>query len=701
MTCGNCGREVPSGNKFCTNCGWRVPEDFKEEVKTEEVPEASEEVKAEEAPVTEGAAKAEEAPAVEEVKAEEAPAVEEVKAEEVPAVEEVKAEEVPAVEEVKTEEAPVAAEETAKVEEAPVVEAAPAAEAVKSASAPKAEAPAAPAKKKGSKAPLFVGIAAVVVVLLVVFNLSSIKNTAKRTFSSPENYYHWVEKNTAKEAAGTVSSIYANYFLDALKVYNMGTSAEVSVELDEAGQDMLSLAGAAGVDLSWFKSASLTYEGYSKDNVMEMKCGLAMEKKNVISADLIIDMAEEAVYLAVPELSKTYIGVDVSEIPDISYYMDTLDNSTEYMDALKAILAKLPEEKQVKDLTAKYLEIALDSIDDVNMKKGKTLKAEGVSESCTLLEVTLDADTLQNVIENVAEQLENDREVKAIIEKLCDEIAGLDLDELDGIDIDSEEVYEYFQDACSELADEAQYISFDEELVMSLYVDGKGVIRGRSFEFNDGWSNYTVEILNPHKGGKIGFKAAVTVDNQEFSIAGSGKESGGKVSGDFSAKYNGTAIVDLTAKNFDTDALKKGYLNGTFTVKAASGISKVLGMSSVPSMVTDLAVTVDVSMDGKSGKLAVSVAEDKDKWGTVSVSAKKESGRKASVPADKNTVFIEDYSDVEDYWDTVDLDSLINTLDKLDVPSFVTDILEDFADLDGDELLENAEYIIYNNLYSG
>lgn len=435
---------------------------------------------------------------------------------------------------------------------------------------------------------------------------------------------------------------------------------------------------------------------------MEMKCGLAMEKKNVISADLIVDMAEEAVYLAVPELSKTYIGVDVSEIPDISYYMDTLDNSTEYMDALKAILAKLPEEKQVKDLTAKYLEIALKSIDDVNMKKGKTLKAEGVSESCTLLEVTLDADTLQNVIENVAEQLENDREVKAIIEKLCDEIAGLDLDELDGIDIDSEEVYEYFQDACSELADEAQYISFDEELVMSLYVDGKGVIRGRSFEFNDGWSNYTVEILNPHKGGKIGFKAAVTVDNQEFSIAGSGKESGGRVSGDFSAKYNGTAIVDLTVKNFDTDALKKGYLNGTVTVKAASGIGKVLyGMSSVPSMVTDLAVTVDVSMDGKSGKLAVSVAEDKDKWGTVSVSAKKESGKKASVPADKNTVFIEDYSDVEDYWDTVDLDSLINTLDKLDVPSFVTDILEDFADLDGDELLENAEYIIYNNLYSG
>lgn len=645
MTCGNCGREVPSGNKFCTNCGLRVPEDFKEEVKTEEVPAASEEVKAEEAPVTEDAAKAEEAPAVEEVKVEEAPAVEEAKAE---------------------------------------------------------EAPAAPAKKKGSKAPLFVGIAAVVVVLLVVFNLSSIKNAAKRTFSSPENYYHWVEKNTAKEAAGTVSSIYANYFLDALKVYNMGTSAEVSVELDEAGQDMLSLAGAAGVDLSWFKSASLTYEGYSKDNVMEMKCGLAMEKKNVISADLIVDMAEEAVYLAVPELSKTYIGVDVSEIPDISYYMDTLDNSTEYMDALKAILAKLPEEKQVKDLTAKYLEIALNSIDDVNMKKGKTLKAEGVSESCTLLEVTLDADTLQNVIENVAEQLENDREVKAIIEKLCDEIAGLDLDELDGIDIDSEEVYEYFQDACSELADEAQYISFDEELVMSLYVDGKGVIRGRSFEFNDGWSNYTVEILNPHKGGKIGFKAAVTVDNQEFSIAGSGKESGGRVSGDFSAKYNGTAIVDLTVKNFDTDALKKGYLNGTVTVKAASGIGKVLyGMSSVPSMVTDLAVTVDVSMDGKSGKLAVSVAEDKDKWGTVSVSAKKESGKKASVPADKNTVFIEDYSDVEDYWDTVDLDSLINTLDKLDVPSFVTDILEDFADLDGDELLENAEYIIYNNLYSG
>lgn len=49
--------------------------------------------------------------------------------------------------------------------------------------------------------------------VLIVANWATLTNTMKRTFSSPEKYYQWVEKNTVKDAAASVASIYSSYLL--------------------------------------------------------------------------------------------------------------------------------------------------------------------------------------------------------------------------------------------------------------------------------------------------------------------------------------------------------------------------------------------------------------------------------------------------------------------------------------------------------
>ena len=608
MVCENCGRELLPENKFCTNCGWRVPN------------------------------------------------------------------------------------ETAVVEN----QTAMAETATPSTSDQK--------KRKVNKTVLFVGLVAVALVF-VAANYSAIRNTMERTFLSPQEYYQWVEKNTAKETAASAASIYANYFLDALKIYDAGTSGEICVELDEAGQDMLSLAGIAGVDLSWLKSVTFSYEGYSKDNVLQMKYGLGLEKKNLISMEMILDMIEESIYFAIPEISKSYMCAEVSDFAGFGYYVDSVEDSKDYMDALKSVCVKLPEKKEIQELVTKYFEIAIENINDVEMKKKKTLKAEGVSQTCTLLKITMDADTLQALVKNVLEQLEDDKDVKRIICELYEGISETDvavMEEINPEQFDSEEFYAYFQDICSKLnANIEQYLDFDEELEMAIYVDSRGVIRGRSITIHDDRNKYSVELLNPHDGRKIGYKAALTMLNQEFAFAGSGKETGGKVNGDFSVKYNGTALVDVTAKKFDIDKLSKGYLNGEFTIKAASGIGRVISITEWLSRIADLQVTTRVAMSKNNTKLSVSVGEDEDKWGTVSASVKRESGKKVSIPSNNRTISVEDEEGISEYWDTVNLDTVINTLDKLYVPSAVTDFAEQLADLDGDDFVDQMADLDIEKLLEG
>lgn len=736
MICKNCGKEVPVGNKFCTNCGWKVQE--ADSAAAQDVAPAggpAQEAVPASVPVQEAAAASvpvQETAAASEPAQDIAPAsapTQDVTPASVPVQQTIPAEEpaqdagqttlltpdmlpggMPAqqaaaagtpVQQAAAASTPV---QNAAAAGAPAQQTAAASTPVQQTvpvSAPAQEAAQAPKKAKGGKNLLLIGAIVVAALVLLLVNASALTNIVKRTFSSPEKYYQWVEKNTAKEAASSAASIYAEYLLESLKVYDTGLEGSLSVELGEAGQDMLSLSGAAGVDLSWLSEANVSYSVISKDKMMQTKVGVGLEKEDLLSLETIVDVENEAVFLAIPELSKSYIGAEGVDAGDLSYnstlaYVTGASGDTDALELLQAICEKLPEEKQAKELLERYFDIVLGCMDDVDMTKGKTLRAEGVSQSCTRLEVTIDGDTLQSIVEKVTEALEDDKDVKEIIEKLCDELAkqdGLD-------DLDSEEVYEYFQEACSDLNDEAQYLSnTDAAIIMTVYVDGKGIVRGRKLELKDSYDSFVFEVSYPHKGSSFGFKAAVTMYGDEYALTGTGKDSGGKITGDFSAEYNGAPVVDIAVKKFDVDELKKGYLNGEFTVKAASGVSRLMGMSSAASMLSDMELTLNASMSAKANKLAVSVTEDKELWGKISISANRTSGKKVSAPAEKKTIYIEDYDDFEEYWDTLDFDPLLKKLDKIDVPSEFVDIVEEMADMDPEELISMLDDLLYDVMY--
>lgn len=629
MFCKNCGKEIADGSKFCTQCGYRT--DTVPEVPVTPVASVVEQPVAQETPVTPVAS-----------------VVEQSVVQEVP---------------VTPVQQPVAQQKPKK-------------------------------KKTGMIVLASVGAVVIAVALLIVFNLSALANFAKKTFSSPEKYYQWVEMQSMKDAGGLVSSVYGDVHDSLKNVFNTSTSGEIKFELGEAGQEMLSMSGFAGVDTSWFKDATLRFSGSAKDKAAQATIAVLLGKDQLASLDIVEDMEDGFdAYVAIPELSKTYVGLDMEELAGMD--VDYLNQYYEFIDLIVSII---PDNAQVEKLLSKYSEIALGCIEDVELKNGRSLRAEGITEKCTELTVTIDADTLQKMVEAVIEELETDKEVEKIIYTVCEGLAESDFEDLGmEFDLDAEEVYESFLEALEYAADNADDIGDAEfEFVMEVYVDGKGNIRGRNFEIGDEWDTVEFSVVAPHKGKEFGYKASVVVDGEEIAVAGTGKDSGKTVSGEFTIQYNGAGICDIIATDFNADEMKKGYINGNFVIKPSSGIYRIMDMGSVGSMLSDLEVEIDCKVSKKSNACVIGVRSGEDDWGTLTLKLEENSGKKVSIPSGKKVIMLEDedaaVDAIEDYWDTIDWDKFLDKLDETDLPSEFVDMIEEFAEMDIDDLVSGMSF---------
>ena len=539
-----------------------------------------------------------------------------------------------------------------------------------------------PAEKaaSGKKMPkgVFIGIAAgvvaLVVILVFVFSSATVKNWSKKTFSEPEEYYRWVEGRAAEEAASNVATVYNDYLRESLKRYDMSVNMEAKIELEEAGMDMLSLAGMSGVDMSWFESATVAGNVSVKDNMISFSMGEA----DILSMAGILDLAEEYAYIQLPDLSDMYMSAD-----DV----DGAEEMIEVFEALKVLYEIAPDEKLVEDLLNKYTALALGCVDDVELSDG-SIRAEGVTQDCVELEVTIDEKNMADMMETVLTALAEDEEVKEWFVESETAMQESDLDV--NMDMDPEELYEEWQDLVEEAADEADSIAdYDMEIVMVVYVDSKGNICGRTLEYE----GLTVEMIMAHDGSDFGYNLAIEAGGESVALTGKGKDNGGKLTGEFAVEYNGMALVEIAVEKLDTNKLAKGQLSGTFTVVPSSALVRALDMSDYSSVIGEMSVVIEAESDANSMKLVCSVLQDEEKWGTVTLTASKDSGEKVKVPSDKNVIEVEDADDFEEWYETVDWDAYIKKLEKAGVPSEVIDAIEDIKDMDAEEFLRMLNYI--------
>lgn len=525
-------------------------------------------------------------------------------------------------------------------------------------------------KKSTKKGPIIAIIAAAAVLILLIANGARINNFVHRTFSSPEKYYQFVEKQTMKELSGHAGEWYDRYVLDSLNFYNKSVEGELTLELGEDGQEFIGLLGLAGVDVSWLESMKIGADTAIKDDTVAAGMSFALNGSDIISANMKMDMENGMAYFQIPELNKTYLGVDMAEEGFDDYGAQLL---AEFQASNKKLLQACPDRAEVEKLTKRYMMLALSCVDDVSKSKD-TLKVEGVEQKCTVLKVTIDSDTLQDMAEVVLKEMRDDKDIKALMKSVI-EASGDALDE----EVDIDDIYEEFQDTIDEILDELEYLSYiNEKIVMKVYVDGKGEIKGRSIDLG----YITFSSLMPERGSKFGYELSGNAGGISVKLTGSGKISGDKISGDFQIKYNGASLVDITTKKLDIESMKSGMMNGRIEVRASSKIGSIIGSVPGLSIIEDTQINMDFKSSKDAYSCKVGVIYDNQDVGSMAVSVKTGDGSKASIPSAKSTLMIEDDDDVEEWLEGIKFSGLVDSLKKADIPSEITDVLEDIEDID-------------------
>lgn len=575
-------------------------------------------------------------------------------------------------------------------------------------------------EKSGKKGGLIVAaIGAVAVIaggVAAAFNWDVVTNTIKSTFSSPQDYYASVEKDNFSNMAASAANAYQTLLREPMssvsdmyesvtsgEIYEGGYKGEIVIELGDSAMenlmDTLSYQEELPFDISEWNRIALEYETYSGDSLINAAAGLTIGDTGLISVDTLLDYKDSALYLAIPELSESYLGISFEDVmADYEDALQSMEEMTEYLDAIQEIVKVLPDAKQAQALLTKYFDVIIGCVDDVD-KESVKLEAGGVNQKCTCLKVTIDGKTLVKAAKALCKELKDDKDLKKYITDFVDAVSeqaeALDLAEDLGIDMDAEEIYEQFQGMCDEILDtidenEEEIPEF--ELVMSVYIDSKGQFCGREFELEVEEQTMTLLVANTENGSNVGFEASLSIDDGDgengFVFEGSGKKNKGKLDGTYAltvmAQGEKKKMMNVSAKQFDLDALEKGYLNGSFGLSIADDLLEEME-ERIPeeaySMLEEMELVFDLTSNENTAKFKASLNQGKELYASLSISSEKVSDKELSVPSD--AIMIEDIEDPEDslkeYWMTIDWDSMIEKLEEIGL---------------SDELIENLKYLI-------
>ncbi|MCM1185865.1 MAG: zinc ribbon domain-containing protein [Lachnoclostridium sp.] len=537
--------------------------------------------------------------------------------------------------------------------------------------------------KKSGKAGLFVaiGVAAVLLVAVVscVVNAAGISNFMHKTFSSPEEYFQYVMKKEVTAASQRAGGLYSD-MVSKLNFYDVGYDAELTVELGEEVQALMKMAGAYtdlssdGIDLSKLESFKVGAGVSVKDSTIGCNLTADINQAALLSLNSVMDLAQGEAYFQIPELSKTYLGLNMEDYDMVGYYYYDLDSLTEAQEMNKEIVKALPGQADVEKMIQRYMNIIMENMDDVTIGSKKQLKVEGITQNCTEIKVTVDGRTAKKAMEAVIEEALDDKDLKKMLTKAIDATGE-----------DGDEYYDDFVDDLEDLKSELQYIGqSDSEIVLKIYVDGKGNVIGTVADFGE--DRYS-SVLTVTKGSNKAYEISLVEDDENiYSLFGKGQTSRGLLTGEFVLEVEDQSVAEFKVSNLDLKKWESGYFNGSVEIMPSSEMGELLAQefsAPIASFVEDASITVDCKASAEEAEYKVAVNYDKEKLLSATLAVKRGSGSKASVPDSKSVIMMEDESDLIEYVKDVDWDQLITGLEKTGVfEELAGDLKDAVAQLD-------------------
>lgn len=472
---------------------------------------------------------------------------------------------------------------------------------------------------------------------------------------------NYVEKLAFEKYTEDFSNVYGTAY-DAMKSGKNAAEAKLSLNVSEDALDMVSEL-TDDIDMSWLNNISLSMDTAIADNMQSVDLNLDIAKQTILNLNLINDLNEQEMFLALLNLSDKYILIDTEDVYGISAEeLTSMYNTEEYAKIL-------PSDKELEKLLNKYIKIVIDNLDDVEKSK-ETIEVDGIKEKVTVLEFNLDAETVADICTDVLEEAKKDKQLKKHIETIA-----AYLEEKDMID-DAGDVYAAYTEGIDELLGEIDPDDLPDGKLLTIvdYVNSKHEIVGRKIKVE---KQEVLYYATAHKGKK--FATELEMGGIEFT--GNGTDKNGKITGEFELESYNTKIMDIAVKDFDTDKLSDGYLNGNFRIFPSSALLEETGLdyslSSVLSFI-DIGFEFDVKTSKNSSEITFNFLNEDEMFAGINLSAKTKNAGKISAPAQSKTV---DIDDVDEWLESLDTDKLVSALKKAKLDNEIVELVEDALDM--------------------
>ncbi|MGN1126567.1 MAG: zinc-ribbon domain-containing protein [Ruminococcus sp.] len=495
-------------------------------------------------------------------------------------------------------------------------------------------------KRKLPKVLAIVGVCVVAIAVVVALNFSFILGTLIKTFGSPSDYMRFVEAKGVTSFASNVAEAYGDNILELFSSDDSQTG-NLSVKLSDEGRELLtSLAGTGeDVDLDWLKEANLSVTSNRDGDSQQVKLGIGLGGKDIISADCILDTENKEVYFALPELSKKYIKSDLDGMDEFSF------------DDIDKIKEALPEESNLSEMIEKYAGVIIDTLDDVDLDDG-SLEIKDTDEDCTELTLTISERQVLEICQEILKEAEDDDELMDLIGDLVESVESVS--GTTGIDVDDS-----IDDLSGKVEDELDSLDGDGEEVFTLvdYVNGRHEIIGRSIEVND------EEVLSYGKvedGDNVYYQLKI---GDEFVINGEAEESGDKLDGEFAVEADGEEVLIVETKDFDLDKLEDFELEGTLSVKPGAYFSEASG-SAIPVAISDVALEMKFLEESAD----ISLLMQGEELITISANTETKDSESIDIPDDSDVCDVSDQTALSDYLTSMDVNSIIDNLKDAGIP---------------------------------
>ncbi len=467
---------------------------------------------------------------------------------------------------------------------------------------------------------------------------------------TPAELLAYVEGKSFGSIAGVLGDA-----IDALAKADIGANVSpngsANIELKLTTSELLRseladlVADSAGqkFDLDFLKEINASLKVNMADPMTQIGATVGLSGKDIISADVIANLAAGNIWLTVPDYAEGYLGV---KLPDTSVDVDSAEN--EIMEEYLKTIKSLPEKEVLVKLLNKYFSLITENVSEVE-KSSVSVSVNGVSQELTALTTKIYVTDAARIVKAVLTEAKADSELKAVLDELYlfEVSSDFEYDEATGeysyvTTVTEIDAYAAFIEAADEILDSIEAEDeFDSESFFhwTTYIDGANTVVGRKVEMVDGEEAYVIggfyHIAVENNGSTA--MAIVSGENYESAnqpttsipafdsetkISGSGTVADGIANGKYTVSVQGIELFEITLKNVDTKAVENGNFKGTVGFKFINPLmpeypeypdysgdvdSAGSAVSGISTLITKLMVELDIDTTGEADKVTLSV----------------------------------------------------------------------------------------------